>query len=98
MSEGIGMQKKVSDSTIRLIKEHLSGIGIALPLKSEEDVQTIAEYFEEMEICLSNALSDGERIDRSQLDEAARAFDELTDFEEDDTHDLGDLNKRLGSA
>ena len=72
MSEGIDMQKKVSDSTIRLIKGHLSGIGIALPLKSEENVQTIAEYFEEIEISLSNALSDGGRVDRSQLDEAVR--------------------------
>ena len=90
--------RKVSDATITLIREHLSEIGIALPLKSEEDVQTIADYFEEMEICLSNALSDGELIDRSQLDAAARAFDELTDFEEDDIHNLGELNKRLGSA
>ena len=72
MSEGIGMQKKVSDSTLRLINGHLSGIGIALPLKSEENVQTIDEYFEEIEISLSNALSDGGRVDRSQLDEAVR--------------------------
>ena len=61
-------------------------------------MQTITDYFEEIRISLSNALSDGGRVDRSQLDAAARAFDELTDFEEDDIRDLEDLNKRLGPA
>ena len=92
------MQKKVSDATIMLIKSHLSEIRIMLPLKNEDDVQTIADYFEDMEICLSNAMSDGEQIDRSQLDAAARAFDELAAIENDDTHDLVDLNRRLMST
>ena len=92
------MQKKVSDATIMLIKSHLSEIRIMLPLKNEDDVQTIADYFEDMEICLSNAMSDGEQIDRSQLDAAARAFDELAAIEDDDTHDLVDLNRRLMST
>ena len=89
------MQKMVSNATILLIKENLPKIGIGLPLKNEEELQIVADYFEDMEVCLSNAISDGEQIDRSQLDAAARAFDELAVFEDDDTHDLVDLNKRL---
>lgn len=92
------MQKKISDITIDLIKEHISEIEITIPLKSEEDVQAIADYFEEMEVSMANALSDGEQIDRSKLDAVAHAFDELADFEDDDFHNLEDLNRRLMSA
>ena len=94
----VDMQKKISDITIDLIKEHISEIEITIPLKSEEDVQAIADYFEKMEVSMANALSDGEQIDRSKLDAVAHAFDELADFEDDDFHDLEDLNRRLISA
>ncbi len=91
------MHKAISEGTIALIRKHIPKIGVTLPIRDEEDVQIIADYFEEMEVCLSNALSDGEKIDRSELDAAAKAFDELAMIEDDDCHDLEDLNKRLMS-
>lgn len=62
------MQKIVSDETISLIKRYLPEIGIQLPLRNEEDIEKISDFFEEMEISLSNALGCGEKIDRKLLD------------------------------
>ena len=89
------MKKDVRDETILLIKRYLPDIGIQLPLTCEEDVEAIADFFEEMEISLSNALGCGERIDRQLLDSAANAFDDLAVIEDDDFHDIDDLNRRL---
>lgn len=89
------MQKEVTDSTIDLVREYLPQTGVSFPLKSEEDVQILADYFEEMEVSLSNALSDGEPVDRSLLSRVAKAFDELAVIEDEDFHDLDTLNERL---
>ena len=89
------MQKEVTDATISLIRKCLPQTGVTLPIRSEEDVQILADYFEEMEISLSNALSDGEPINRSFLSKVAKAFDELAVIEDDDFHNLDSLNERL---
>lgn len=89
------MQKIVSDETISLIKRYLPEIGIQLPLRNEEDIEKISDFFEEMEISLSNALGCGEKIDRKLLDSAARAFDDMAIIEDDDFHDIDNLNRRL---
>lgn len=89
------MKKIIRDETILLIKRYLPEIGIQLPLTSETDIETIADFFEEKEITLSNALSCGDEIDRQLLDAVARAFDDLALFEDDDFHDIESLNRRL---
>jgi hypothetical protein len=89
------MQKTVSNETVSMIKRYLPEIGIQLPLRDEEDIEKISDFFEEMEISLSNALGCGERIDRQLLNSAACAFDDLAIIEDDDFHDVDDLNKRL---
>ncbi len=89
------MQKAVRDGTISLIKRYLPEIGIQLPLKDEEDIEKMSDFFEDMEISLSNALGCGDEVDRRLLDAAARAFDDLVIIEDDDFHDIDDLNRRL---
>ena len=89
------MQKTVRDETISLIKAYLPEIGVQIPLRDEEDVERICDYFEDMEVSLANALGDGDKIDRDLLDAAANAFDDLAIIEDDDCHDIDDLNRRL---
>lgn len=89
------MQKIVRDETISLIKTYLPEIDIQLPLKNDEDIEKISDFFEEMEISLSNALGCGEKIDRELLNSAANAFDDLAIIEDDDFHDIDSLNRRL---
>ena len=89
------MQKMVRDETISLIKAYLPEIGVQVPLRDEEDVERICDYFEDMEVSLANALGDGDKIDRDLLDAAANAFDDLAIIEDDDSHDIDVLNRRL---
>ncbi|MBR4227029.1 MAG: hypothetical protein IKR86_09775 [Candidatus Methanomethylophilaceae archaeon] len=89
------MQKMVRDETISLIKAYLPEIGVQIPLRDEEDVGKICEYFEDMEVSLANALGEGDKIDRDLLDAAANAFDDLAIIEDDEYHDIEDLNRRL---
>lgn len=89
------MQKMVRDETISLIKAYLPKMGIQIPLRDEEDVGKICEYFEDMEVSLANALGEGDKIDRDLLDAAANAFDDLAIIEDDEYHDIEDLNRRL---
>ena len=89
------MQKMIRDETISLIKAHLHEIGVQIPLRDEDDVWKICEYFMNMEISLANALGCGDKIDRNLLDASANAYDDLSIVEDDDFHDLDDLNRRL---
>jgi len=89
------MQKTIRDETITLIKAYLPEIGVQVPLRSEEDIEKICDFFEYMEVTLANALADGEKVDRNLLDAAASAFDDLAIVEDDEYHDIDDLNRRL---
>ena len=89
------MQKTIRDETITLIKAYLPEIGVQVPLRSEEDIEKICDFFEYMEATLANALADGEKVDRNLLDAAASAFDDLAIVEDDEYHDIDDLNRRL---
>ena len=88
------MEKKVSDRTLELIKEYLPEIGVGLPLKDEEDIERICDFFEDMEVTLANAAGCGEKVDRDLLCGAAVVYDELV-INGDDYHDIDALNKRL---
>ena len=46
----IKMKKEQSDRTIELIREHLSDMGLQLPIKKLKEVETINDYFEDLEI------------------------------------------------
>ena len=89
------MQKEVRDETIQLIKRYLPEMRVQLPLTDESDVEEISDFFEDMEGSLSNALGCGEAVDRQLLDAVAHAFDDLAIIEDDDFHDIDDLNRRL---
>ena len=78
-----------------MIKRYLPDIGVQLPLRDEGDVEKISDFFEEIEISLSNALGCGEKIDCQLLNSASRAFDDLAIIEDDDYHDIDELNQRL---
>lgn len=89
------MKKTIRDETIQLIKTHLPEIGVQIPLRDEDDVWKVCEYFMDMEISLANALGCGDEIDRDLLDASANAYDDLSIVEDDDYHDIDDLNRRL---
>jgi hypothetical protein len=89
------MKKVIRDATVSLIKVYLPEIGVQIPLRDEEDVEKICDYFEDMEVSLANALGYGDEIDRGLLGAAANAFDDLAIIEDDDYHDIDDLNRRL---
>ncbi len=89
------MQKIIRDETVSLIKAYLPEIGVQIPLRDEEDVEKICDYFEDMEVSLANALGYGDKIDCGLLGAAANAFDDLAIIEDDDYHDIDDLNRRL---
>ena len=84
-----------SDRTVELILEHIDNIGLELPLKSDDDVGILAEYFAKIEDSLSIGLCSGKEIDRKLLKDAERANMELTPFNSDDFIDIDKLNKRL---
>ena len=89
------MQKTIRDKTVYLIKTYLPEIGVQIPLKGEGDIEKICDFFEDMEVSLANALGYGDEIDRGLLGAAADAFDDLAIIEDDDCHDVDDLNRRL---
>lgn len=89
------MKKIIRDKTIELIKKYLPEINVTLPLKNEEDVEIISDFFENMEREMSNALGYGDPVDHTLLDDASNAFDDLAIIYEEDYHDLDDLNRRL---
>ena len=89
------MKKIIRDKTIELIKKYLPEINVTLPLKNEEDVEIISDFFENLEREMSNALGYGDPVDRTLLDDASNAFDDLAIIYEEDYHDLDDLNRRL---
>ena len=89
------MKKEQSDRTVELIREHLGDMGLKLPLKKMKEIEVINDFFEDMEIEMSNALSCGEDADRALLNDVSRAFDETVFYEIDDYVDLDELNRRL---
>ena len=89
------MKKIIRDKTIELITKYLPEINVTLPLKNEEDVEIISDFFENMEREMSNALGYGDPVDRTLLDDVSNAFDDLAIIYEEDYHDLDDLNRRL---
>ena len=89
------MKKIVRDKTIELIKKYLPEMNVTLPLKNEDDVEIICDFFENMEREMSNALGYGDSVDRALLNDASDAFDDLAIIYEEDYHDLDDLNRRL---
>ncbi len=91
------MKKNVRDRTVELIKEYLPEIGVELPLKDEEDIEKICDFFEEMEVTLANADGCGEEVDQDLLDGVSDAYDDLV-INGDDYHDIDELNKRLIGA
>ncbi len=81
------MELKQSTMTVRLIAEHLSDMGLSLPLGAE-DMDTISDFFEKMEVDMANALSYGEKIDMELLDAVSKAYDEVTYVNDDDFIDM----------
>lgn len=89
------MKKTVSKRSIELIVKYLPEIGVELPLKNEDDVDKICDFFEDMEASLANAAGCGEKIDRDLLCDASNAFDDLAIINDGDYHDLEELNAQL---
>ncbi|MCQ2071103.1 MAG: hypothetical protein MJZ68_08225 [archaeon] len=88
------MEKLISDATVKCISDSLSKNNLILPLDNN-DIETLLEYFEMLEITLSNNKNDGEFVDEDFLNQITDCVDELAIYEDDEYIDLESLNLRL---
>ena len=84
------MTVKLSNRTVELIKEHLDETGLELPLKGEEDIYTLMQFFTDME----GSLGDDPNANEQLLKDVSYAVDELN-LEDMDIIEMNDLNRRL---
>lgn len=89
------MEIAISDDVIKIIRRHIDKISVKLPLKSEEEVDELTEYFWEIECDLAHGLSLEMDVDRDLLEDAARVVTEFSIYNDEDYVDLEKLNKRL---
>lgn len=85
----------VRDETLSLIEEYHSEAGVDLPLSGEKDIEKLSDFFEDMQSRLRNEISEGKQIDGHLLELVSDAFDDLAILDNEDYHDVAELNRRM---
>ena len=92
------MERKVSEATIRLLKQHKGETGLKLPIGNDLDRKDslfeILRFFTSLEASLSMDLDEGSDVDLQLLEDVSNATDEFN-LPEGESIDIDDLNLRL---
>ena len=89
------MEITLKDETIEMIRRFAAEAGVAIPLQSFDDIDTLSAFFGDMEGNLSNASVNGREVDEALFAKVVAAHDDLNMPDNDDYVDLEKLNKRL---
>lgn len=95
------MERKISEATIRLLKQHKGEIGLKLPIGNGSDCKDsffeILQFFTSLEASLSMDQDEGLDVDLQLLEDVSNATDEFN-LPEGESIDIDDLNLRLMSS
>lgn len=95
------MERKISEATIRLLKQHKDEIGLKLPIGNGSDCKDsffeILQFFTSLEASLSMDQDEGLDVDLQLLEDVSNATDEFN-LPEGESIDIDDLNLRLMSS
>ena len=87
-------EKVPSDATIALIADYLSEMKLHMPLDGPQ-IETAIDFFEDLEISLSEDQAEGKKVDRTLLFNASEAVDDLAICDDGDYLDYEKLNSRV---
>ena len=85
--------KKISEESVKLIREHMSDLNLTYPLTDEEGRYTILKFFESLDDHIGGLRMEGKEVDRKFIDDVGRGMDEFMITDED--IDYEDLERRL---
>ncbi len=85
--------RRISEESVKLIREHISELNLTFPLTDEEGRYTILKFFESLDDHIGGLRMEGKDVDRKFIDDVGRGMDEFMISDED--IDYEDLERRL---
>ena len=85
--------RKISEESVKLIREHLSELDLTFPLTDDDSGLKILDFFESLDDHIGGLRMEGKVVDRKFIDDVGRGMDEFMISDED--IDYEDLERRL---
>ncbi len=85
--------KKISEESVRLIREHLPELGLTFPLDDDDGGYRILKFFEAIDADIGGMIAEGKKVDPELIDDVGRIIEEF--LAPDEPIDYNDLERRL---
>ncbi len=90
------MTKRISEKSVKLIKEHLNELNLVFPLNDEDGGYKILKFFEQLDADIGELRLEGKVVSKDLIDDVGQIITEFVNPV--DPIDYEDLEQRLKSA